>query len=160
MKKILFILLFLFFAKGYSQQVVQTYTDRCTGAVYTFSVAYNSSTVVTFYNKSKVFTSQEFTNGALQAWLEETYQWWKNLSPCSANQSNTTNTQTTTTNTTSNATNAANNATNSTNTGSTSTNTSSTNTTSSSSSSSSNTNSGSSGSSGGSGDSGGSGTGG
>ena len=128
MKKILFILLFFIFAKGYSQQVVQTYTDRCTGAVYTFSVAYNSSTVVTFYNKSRVFTSQEFTNGTLRAWLEETYAWWQNLSPCSANQSNTTNTQTTTTNTTTNATNAANNATSNTNTGSTSTNTSSSST--------------------------------
>jgi hypothetical protein len=127
-KKLLFILFFLVFAKSYSQQVVQTYTDRCTGATYTFTVAANSSTVVTFYNKSRVFTSAEFTNGTLQAWLEETYQWWKNLSPCSANQSNTTNTQTTTTNTTSNASNAANNATNNTSSSGTTNNTSSSNT--------------------------------
>jgi hypothetical protein len=118
------------------------------------------TTTIVFYNKSRTFTAGDVQSGVFQAWLEETYAWWLNLSPCSTNQSSTTNTQTTTQNTTSNATNAANNATNSTNTGSTSTNTSSTNTTSSSSSSSSNTNSGSSGSSGGSGDSGGSGTGG
>ena len=106
MKKLLFILLLVCSSNAFSQQIIQTYTDRCTGATYTFTVAANSSTVVTFYNKSRVFTSTEFTNGTLQAWLEETYQWWKNLSPCSANQANTSNTQTTTQNTTSNATNA------------------------------------------------------
>jgi len=135
MKKLLIILFLVCSSSLFSQQIIQTYTDRCTGAVYTFTVAYNSSTVVTFYNKSRVFTSAEFTNGTLKAWLEETYQWWKNLSPCSANQSNTTSTQTTTTTTTTNSTNAANNATNNTSSSSSTTNTSSTNTSSGSSSS-------------------------
>lgn len=111
--------------KGHSQALVQTYTDRCTGEVKVFSVDINGSTVVSFYNKSRVFTAAEFTNGTLQAWLEETYQWWQALSPCSTGQANTTTTQQTTTNATSNATNAANNATSNAtnNTGTTNTNT-------------------------------------
>ena len=106
MKKLIILLLLFSFSSIYSQQIVQTYTDRCTKATYTFVVAYNSSTVVTFYDRSRVFTATEFTNGTLQQWLEDTYQWWKNLSPCSANQSNSTNT----TNTTSNATSSSNTA--------------------------------------------------
>ena len=69
--------------KGHSQALVQTYVDRCTGQVSVFSVPMNGSTVVAFYNKSRVFTSQDFQNGTLQAWLEETYLWWTSLSPCS-----------------------------------------------------------------------------
>lgn len=90
--------------------VVQTYTDRCSGVVYTFTVPYDSSTVVTFYNKSKIFTAAEFTNGTLQAWLEETYLWWSQLSPCSANQAAATTAQQTTQQTTSAATEAASSA--------------------------------------------------
>ena len=97
--------------KGHSQALVQTYTDRCTGEVKVFTVDMNGSTVVAYYNRSRVFTAAEFTNGTLQAWLEETYAWWQALSPCSTGQANTTTTQQTTTNATTNATNAANNAT-------------------------------------------------
>ena len=97
--------------KGHSQALVQTYTDRCTGEVKVFSVQMGSSTVVSYYNKSRVFTSAEFTNGTLQAWLEETYAWWQALSPCSTGQANNQSTQNTTNQATNNATNAANNAT-------------------------------------------------
>ena len=106
MRKIIILLLLFSFSGVYSQQIIQTYTDRCTKATYTFVVAYNSSTVVTFYDRSRIFNSTEFTDGTLQQWLEQTYQWWKELSPCSANQSNSTNT----TNTTSNATSSSNTA--------------------------------------------------
>jgi hypothetical protein len=44
---------------------------------------YEWFTVVSFYNKSRAFTYQEFQNGTLQAWLEETWLWWQALSPCS-----------------------------------------------------------------------------
>ena len=97
--------------KGHSQALVQTYTDRCTGEVKVFSVQMGSSTVVSYYNKSRVFTSAEFTNGTLQAWLEETYAWWQALSPCSTGQASNQSTQNTTNQATNNATNAANNAT-------------------------------------------------
>ena len=96
--------------KGYSQALVQTYTDRCTGQVSVFTVPMNGSTVVAFYNRSKTFTSQEFSNGTLQAWLEETYLWWTALSPCSTNQAGTTATQQSTQQTTQQATQAATNA--------------------------------------------------
>ena len=118
-------------ARGYSQSLVQTYTDRCTGQTYVFSVPMNGTAVVAFYNKSRTFTAQQFTNGELKVWLEETYTWWQTLSPCSTNTATNQTTQQTTNNATSSATNAAANATNSatSNTPSSSTpNTSSTNT--------------------------------
>ena len=97
--------------EGHSQTLVQTYTDRCTGEVKVFSVQMGGQTVVAYYNKSRVFTSTEFTNGTLQAWLEETYAWYQALSPCSSGNANSQTTQQTTNQATTNATNAANNAT-------------------------------------------------
>lgn len=130
MRKLLFLVIAAMgMGSGLAQTLVQTYTDRCTGEVKVFSVQAGSSTVVTFYNKSQTFTAAEFTNGTLQSWLESTYQWWRNLSPCSAGNATTNTTQNTTSQATSNATSAANNATSSsgttgnTNTGSTNTNT-------------------------------------
>lgn len=111
MKRLLFIFVLLAFTKSYSQQIVQTYVDRCTGVVYTFSVPINGQTVVVFYNRSQTFTAQQFTNGTLQAWLEQTYTWWETLNPCSANQASTTTTQQTAQQTTAAATQAASNAT-------------------------------------------------
>ena len=96
--------------KGHSQTLVQTYTDRCTGATQVFTVPMNGSTVVAFYNRSRTFTSQDFQNGTLQAWLEETYLWWTSLSPCSTTTAGTTATQQTTQQTTQQATQAATNA--------------------------------------------------
>jgi len=97
--------------KGHSQTLVQTYTDRCTGATQVFTVPMNGSTVVAFYNRSRTFTSQDFQNGTLQAWLEETYLWWTSLSPCSTTTTGATATQQTTQQTTQQATQAATNAT-------------------------------------------------
>ena len=97
--------------EGHSQALVQTYTDRCTGEVKLLSVQIGGQTVVAYYNKSRVFTSTEFTNGTLQAWLEDTYSWYQALSPCSSGNATSQTTQQTTSQATSNATNAANNAT-------------------------------------------------
>ena len=112
MRKLLFVLFFTAMGmfKGQSQALVQTYIDRCTGQVSVFSVPMNGSTVVAFYNKSRVFTSQDFQNGTLQAWLEETYLWWTSLSPCSTTTTGAQATQQTTQQTTQQAAQAATNA--------------------------------------------------
>ena len=112
MKKLLLVILFTAMGmfKGHSQTLVQTYVDRCTGAVNVFSVPMNGSTVVAFYNRSRVFTAADFSNGTLQAWLEETYLWWTNLSPCSTTTTGAQATQQTTQQTTQQATQAATNA--------------------------------------------------
>jgi hypothetical protein len=111
MKKfIVFLLLIAAWNKSYSQAVIQTYTDRCTNVVYTFSVPYNGQTVVAFYNRSQVFTAADFTNGTLQAWLEQTYLWWSTLNPCSAAQAESTTAQQTSQQATQQATSAAANA--------------------------------------------------
>src|SRR5210317_1953548 len=112
MRRLLFIVIAAMgMFKGYSQALVQTYTDRCKGEVKVFSVPMNGATTIAFYNKSRTFTAAQFQNGELQAWLEETYQWWQTLSPCSTNNATTQTTQQTTTQATTNATNAASNAT-------------------------------------------------
>ena len=50
------------------------------------TVALEGTTVVMFYDRVGQFTAEDFTSGVLQAWLEETYQWWYTLSPCSSTQ--------------------------------------------------------------------------
>ena len=112
MKKLLLVLFFTAMGmfKGYSQALVQTYTDRCTGQVSVFTVPLEGQTVVAFYNRSRIFTSQDFQNGTLQIWLEETYLWWTSLSPCSTSQTGATATQQTTQQVTQQATQAATNA--------------------------------------------------
>lgn len=112
MKKLLLVLFFTAMGmfEGHSQALVQTYIDRCTGQIKVFSVPMNGSTVVAFYNRSRVFTSQDFQNGTLQSWLEETYLWWTALSPCSTTTTGATATQQTTQQTTQQATQAATNA--------------------------------------------------
>jgi hypothetical protein len=111
-KKLLVVLAFLFSSSLFSQNLIQTYVDRCTGQVQVFSVPMNGVTVVTFYNKSRTFTYQEFQNGTLQAWLEETWLWWQALSPCSTTTTGVVNTTTQTQETVNQATEAATNATN------------------------------------------------
>ncbi len=95
MKKLLFLIVITAMGmfKGHSQALVQTYTDRCTGQVSVFTVPLEGQTVVAFYNRSRIFTSQDFQNGTLQVWLEETYLWWTSLSPCSTSQTGATATQ-------------------------------------------------------------------
>ncbi len=85
-KKLLFILLLsLIGVSGYSQTIfTQTFIDRCTGDVKVVNANFvNGSATVAFYNRVRVFTYQEALNGTLQAWLNETFNWWNTLSPCS-----------------------------------------------------------------------------
>jgi len=85
-KRVLFILLLsLIGLSGYSQTIfTQTFIDRCTGDVKVVNANFvNGSATVAFYNRVRVFTYQEALNGVLQAWLNETYNWWNTLSPCS-----------------------------------------------------------------------------
>jgi type II secretory pathway pseudopilin PulG len=85
-KKLLFILLLsLISLSGYGQTVfTQTFIDRCTGDVKVVNANFvNGSATVAFYNRVRVFTYQEALNGTLRAWLNETYNWWNTLSPCS-----------------------------------------------------------------------------
>lgn len=79
-------LLIGFFIWGVSaraQIFTQTFIDRCTGETKVVTANFtNGPTTVAFYNRIRVFTPQEATNGTLQQWLIETYNWWNALSPC------------------------------------------------------------------------------
>lgn len=69
---------------AHAQVFTQTFIDRCTGEVKVVTANFSTGpTAVAFYNKVRVFTPQEATNGTLQQWLVETYNWWNALSPCS-----------------------------------------------------------------------------
>ena len=107
MRKLLTILFLVGFSNLYSQSLIQTYVDRCTGAVNVFTVPMNGQATIVFYNKSRTFTSQQFQNGELRAWLEETYLWWASLNPCSTAATNVVTTQAQTQQTTQQATDAA-----------------------------------------------------
>ena len=72
-----------------------------------FQVPLNGATVITFYDQSRSFTSQDFRNGTLQSWLEGVYLSWRQLNPCSQNQAENNVLQTTVQQTTQNATQAA-----------------------------------------------------
>lgn len=85
-RKLLIITILLFGYVGRSQIVTSYYTDRCTGETKVFTVPINGQTVVSFYDQSRVFSSQDFKNGSLQSWLEGVYLRWTNFSPCSQSQ--------------------------------------------------------------------------
>ena len=107
MRKLLLILFLVGFSNLYSQSLVQTFVDRCTGETKIFTVPMNGQATIVFYNKSRTFTAQQFQNGELRAWLEETYLWWASLNPCSTAATNVVTTQAQTQQTTQQATDAA-----------------------------------------------------
>lgn len=85
MRKLLLILFLFIGSNVYSQTFTQTFVDRCTGEVKIVTANFiNGSATVAFYNKIRTFTYVEFTNGVLNQWLIETYEWWNTLSPCSS----------------------------------------------------------------------------
>jgi hypothetical protein len=96
MKKI--IILLLFSSSIYSQTLVQAFADRCTGEIKTVSIKMEGYTTVSFYNRTKTFTANDFYSGVLRTWMEQTYAWWYALSACSTAQTTQTTTQTSTSN--------------------------------------------------------------
>jgi hypothetical protein len=78
---------------------VQSFSDRCTGEIKTVTIQMQGYTTVSFYNRTKTFTANDFYSGALRTWMEQTYAWWYALSACSTAQTTQTTTQTSTSNT-------------------------------------------------------------
>ena len=98
MRKLFYILTFFwgFSLVGQTQTITNVYVDRCTNESKVVTANFvNGSATVAFYNRVKTFTWAEYTNGTLKAWLDETYAWWANLSPCSTNTANNQSTQNT-----------------------------------------------------------------
>lgn len=90
------LVLVLFLAFGYSaraQVLITTFVDPCTKEVKLITVPLVGSTVVTLYNKSKSFTADDVTSGALSQWINQAYIEWSSRNPCSTNQASTTATQ-------------------------------------------------------------------
>lgn len=108
MKKLLiFLVLVGCTSLTYSQTLIQTFTDRCTGATQVFQISMTGTTSVVFYNRAQSFTAADVQSGVFRAWLEETYAWWAALNPCSAAQAESTTAQQTAQQTTQAATAAA-----------------------------------------------------
>lgn len=95
MKRFIFILIAVVLLPfyGYSQTLVQTFVDPCTKTVSTFVIPLTGSTVIAFYNKSKVFTAADVTSGAFNSWLNQVYEDYRKLTPCSVAQTTATTTQ-------------------------------------------------------------------
>ena len=95
MKRFIFILLTVVLLPfyGYSQTLVQTFVDPCTKTVSTFVIPLTGSTVIAFYNKSKIFTAADVRSGAFNSWLNQVYEDYRKLTPCSVAQTTATTTQ-------------------------------------------------------------------
>ena len=78
---------------GYSQNLVQTFIDPCTKTVSTFVIPITGSTVIVFYNKSRIFSAADVRSGAFNTWLNQVYEDYRRLSPCSVAQATQTSTQ-------------------------------------------------------------------
>jgi hypothetical protein len=98
MRKFIFLFVFILTVSipAYSQTITQTYVDRCTGEIFRFNIQSQGFTTVMFYNKARTFTALDVSSGVFKSWLEETYNWWRNINPCSINQSTVTATTQTT----------------------------------------------------------------
>lgn len=84
MKWLVLLLAFTWYSSA--QTLTQTFVDRCTGEIKIVQVALQGTTAVAFYNKTATFTAQDYYNGKLRAWMDEVYEWWSALSPCSTGQ--------------------------------------------------------------------------
>ena len=97
MKRFIFLLTLVvilpFYA--YSQTLVQTFVDPCTKVVSTFVIPITGSTTVVFYNKYRTFTSADVSSGVFQTWVNQVYEEYRKLSPCSVAQTTATATQVT-----------------------------------------------------------------
>ena len=95
MKRFIFILITVVLLPfyGYSQTLVQTFVDPCTKTVSTFVIPLTGSTVIAFYNKSKIFTAADVRSGAFNSWLNQVYEDYRKLTPCSVAQTTATTTQ-------------------------------------------------------------------
>lgn len=69
----------------YSQVFTQIYYDRCTGEIKTVTANFlnNTTATVAFYSRVKTFTIYEVMDGTLLKWMDDTYNWWYSMSPCS-----------------------------------------------------------------------------
>lgn len=80
---------------GYSQTIIQTFTDPCTKLTTVFNIPITGSTTVVFYNKYRTFTSADVSSGVFQTWINQVYEEYRKLSPCSVAQTAATATQVT-----------------------------------------------------------------
>lgn len=87
MKQCLLLISFILtFTIAHGQVLIQTFTDPCTKVTSTFSIPITGSATIVFYNKSKAFTAGDVYSGAFQAWINQVYEDYKRLSPCSVAQ--------------------------------------------------------------------------
>lgn len=80
----------------HSQTIIQTFTDPCTKVVSTFTIPITGSTVIVFYNKSRTFTSADVSSGVFMQWINQVYEDYRKISPCSQTQATQTTNQVTT----------------------------------------------------------------
>ena len=92
---IMLILALILPINAYCQTIIQTFTDPCTKVVSTFTIPITGSTTIVFYNKSRTFTSADVNSGVFMQWINQVYEDYRRLSPCSQAQATQTSNQVT-----------------------------------------------------------------
>jgi len=68
---------------SYGQSFQYSFKDPCDGNLKTVTVPSGQNTItVTYFNQIKSFSQDDFSNGAFEQWVNESYTTYKDLSPC------------------------------------------------------------------------------
>ena len=69
-----------------AQSMTYTFIDPCTKEVSLFTIPLQGGTTIVFLNTSKYFTAQDVSNGTFANWINQTYQAYREIAPCSQQQ--------------------------------------------------------------------------
>ena len=86
----LLILFFILFTnvKSFAQSVTYTFVDPCTQNVSYFSIPLQGTTTVVFLNQQHTFTSDDVANGVFANWINQVYNDYRIIVPCSVQSTN------------------------------------------------------------------------
>ena len=86
----LLILFFILFTnvKSFAQSITYTFVDPCTQNVSYFSIPLQGTTTVVFLNQQHTFTSDDVANGVFANWINQVYNDYRIIVPCSVQSTN------------------------------------------------------------------------
>jgi hypothetical protein len=80
--KILLLLLLSSSITGWAQSFMYSYVDPCTNQTKTIMADMSSPIIIVYYGQIKSFSFEQLSRGDLEVWMNNTYQQFKNNSPC------------------------------------------------------------------------------
>ena len=80
---LLFIVVMSIGLTSYSQSFFYSFTDPCNGNIKSVSIPSGQNNItVNYFNQFKTFNQADFNNGVFDSWITNTYNQYKNISPC------------------------------------------------------------------------------